>query len=106
TETSPFWKDYAQPGQLALNDGRGRFREAPEEAGLLAARADVGRGLAFGDVDGDGTPDLLVTTCGGPARLFRSSCPSRGHWLIVKAFDPERSREAVGALVILEAGGR
>ena len=72
----------------------------------FADTANVGRGLACGDFDGDGAPDLLATSIGGRARLFRNVAPNRGHWLEVRAFDPEHHRDAYGAEVRVRAGGR
>ena len=66
----------------------------------------VSRGLACGDVDGDGALDLLVTTVAGPARLYRNVAPDRGHWLLVRAVDPALHRDAYGAEVTVEAGDR
>jgi len=47
---------------------------------------------------------LLVTQIGGPARIFRNVAPTRGHWLIVRAFDPALHRDAFGAEVRIERG--
>jgi hypothetical protein len=66
----------------------------------------VSRGLACGDIDGDGALDLLVTAVGGKARLFRNVALQRGHWLLVRAVDPALHRDAYGAQVQIEAGGR
>ena len=71
---------------------------------MLCGSPNVGRGLAVGDVDGDGALDLLVTTAGGRARLLRNTAPHRGHWLLVRAFDPAVGREATGAEVTVRAG--
>ena len=41
-------------------------------AGEAFAQPRVGRGLAYGDFDGDGDVDVLMTTNNGPAVLFRN----------------------------------
>ncbi len=60
---------------LYENDGRGRFTDVTAKAGLAktAAEGVAATGVASGDVDGDGFPDLFVTDAFGPARLFRNS---------------------------------
>src|SRR5262249_40363214 len=66
----------------------------------------VYRGLACGDIDGDGAVDLLVTALAGPARLYRNVAPKRGHWLLVRAIDPALNRDAYGAEITVRAGAR
>jgi hypothetical protein len=102
----PFWSRYGQQNQLFHNDGRGGFREVSAHNAAFCDAINVARGLAQGDFDGDGGVDLLVTTIGGPARLFRNVAPGRGHWLRVRAFDPGLCRDAVGAEVRVRIGGR
>ena len=51
-----------QRNWLYLNDGRGRFRDASEEAGILAAASGVGP-LGV-DYDNDGDTDLFIATVG------------------------------------------
>lgn len=68
-------KTWAQPAQLYVNEGGGRFAHAPQLAGALGAEPFVGRGLYAGDFDRDGRADLLLTQCNGPARLFRNQTP-------------------------------
>jgi hypothetical protein len=102
----PFWSQYAEQNQLFANEGRGRFKEVSGANAAFCGIPGVWRGLAVGDVDGDGALDLLATATAGPARLFRNVAPERGHWLIVRAFDPTLNRDAYGAELTLEAGGR
>jgi hypothetical protein len=102
----PFWSRYGDRNQLFANDGRGHFRDVSPQNAPFCGRANVARGLVRGDFDGDGGEDLLVTTIGGPARLFRNVAPGRGHWLQVRAFDPALRRDALGAEVRVRAGGR
>jgi hypothetical protein len=101
-----FWQPYAERNQLFANDGAGTFRDVSRANRAFCSRWNVARGLASDDFDGDGAPDLLVTTVGGRARLFRNVVPDRGHWLKVRTLDPERQRDAYGAEVCVHSGER
>jgi hypothetical protein len=101
-----FWEDYAEYNQLYANDGAGKFRDVSSGNPALCGTWNVGRGLAVADYDNDGAPDLLVTSTGGPARLFRNVAPNRGHWLRVRAVEPSLNRDAHGAEVRVRAGDR
>lgn len=101
-----YWEPYAERNQLFANDGRGNFRDVTTDTPAFGGKAGVYRGLAVGDVNGDGAPDLLVTEIGGPARLYRNIAPRRGHWLTVQAIETVGRREAIGAVVRVRAGSR
>ena len=49
------------------NDGAGQFRDLSPANPAFCGRWNVARGLAGDDFDGDGAPDLLVTTIGSRA---------------------------------------
>src|SRR5262249_42021823 len=100
------WGRYAERNQVLANEGEGRFRDISPQNAPFCGTANVARGLACGDIDGDGALDLLVTTAAGRARLFKNVAPGRGHWLIVRAIDPKWKRDALGALVRVRAAGR
>src|SRR5450830_662635 len=59
---------------LYENDGKGHFTDVTVRAGLAASESSgiAATGVAAGDVDGDGYPDLVVTDAFGPTRLFRN----------------------------------
>jgi hypothetical protein len=101
-----FWLDYAERNQLFANDSHGRFRDISPDNDAFCGTPRVSRGLAVGDINNDGGLDLLVTTIGGPARLFRNVAPNRGHWLLVRAYDSALHRDAYGAEVTVRANGR
>jgi hypothetical protein len=63
---------YAEPPHLFHNLGGGRLADVAGDAGAQFAAPKVGRGAAFADVDLDGDPDILLTTNGGPAHLYRN----------------------------------
>src|SRR5207302_4633905 len=99
-----------QPAQLFWNTG-GRATYAPvseKQAGPDLFVPMVGRGSAYGDIDNDGYPDVVLTANGGRARLLRNEGGTGINWIrLVLEGDGKRSnRSAIGAKVRLEAGGK
>jgi enediyne biosynthesis protein E4 len=90
---------YAQPPHLFLNDGRGSFRDVAAQAGVAFAAPKVGRGLALGDFDRDGDVDMLVTTNGGGAILYRNDLRTTNRALRLRLTGTKSNRDAVGAVV-------
>jgi hypothetical protein len=100
-----FWESYAERNRIFSNTG-GTFADVSSTADPFSGPFNVARGLICGDVDNDGAPDLLVTTVGGRARLYRNVAPGRGHWVQIRAVDPKLNRDAYGAEVTVRAGDK
>jgi hypothetical protein len=98
--------DLAEPKLFYTNDGQGHFTLANALAGELASAAEISRGLALGDIDDDGALDVVVNNTASRARIWMNVAPRAGHWLRVRAVDPRYKRIALGAMVIVSAGGR
>lgn len=96
---------YAQPPQLFLNQGKGKFRDVAGEVGAGFAEPKVGRGLAFGDFDRDGDVDLLMTTNHGPAFLYRNDQPASNRSIRFYLQGDKSNRDAIGAVVRITANG-
>jgi hypothetical protein len=99
-------KHYSERNQIFRNEGKGKFRDIAPRNPPFCGTPNVARALAAGDLDGDGALDLVLTTVAGRARVFRNVAPRRGHWLLVRALDPRYQRDAYGAEVTVQAGGR
>ena len=96
---------YAQAPQLFLNQRGGKFRDVADEIGGGFATPIVGRGLAYGDFDGDGDLDLLITTNNGPAYLFRNDQTGGNRSIRFRLVGTKSNRDAIGATVKIFSGG-
>ena len=88
------WAGALLPSNAAAQDTTIRFKDVTEQAGLKQPLAGImGHGGAWGDVDGDGRPDLFVggfsdrpveeyhpATAQVPARLFRNTGDGFVEW--------------------------
>jgi hypothetical protein len=96
---------FRDPPFLFLGDG-GHFTEVGAQAGEALRRPHAGRGVAVGDFDNDGDPDVLMLCMGEPPRLFRNDSPRRNHWVGLQLAGTRSGKDAIGARVRLAAAGR
>jgi enediyne biosynthesis protein E4 len=96
---------YQQQKQLFLNEGT-RFRHVTKDVGGALVIEKSSRGAAFGDYDNDGDIDALVVNMNDTPTLLRNDTPRTRHWLTLRLVGTKSNRDAIGAKVIVEAGGR
>ncbi|MFM8890865.1 MAG: CRTAC1 family protein, partial [Planctomycetia bacterium] len=89
---------------LLRNDGSGVFRDVSAAAGSGLAVVASSRGAAFDDLDDDGRVDAVILISRERPTILRNASPG-GHWLQIRLVGTSANRDAVGASVIVEAGG-
>ncbi len=93
---------YKQPNQILENLGGGRFREAASGLDVVAAS----RGLAAGDLDGDGDLDLVITNSNDVAEVFENVSEGVGESIAVDLGASPGSSLAIGSRIELLSGDR
>ena len=95
------------PNHVLRGSAVGTFVDVSPFAGADFQRAALYHGAAFADFDNDGRVDVVVTAQNSPARLFRNTSASPGHWIALKLEGTRSNRDGLGARVRLtRADGR
>jgi len=95
---------YRQPPHLFHNLKGAGFEEVTASLGAAFNTPRLARGAAFADIDNDGDLDLLITTNGGPATLFRNDGGNRNHSLRVRLLGTRSNRNGIGAVARIRYG--
>jgi hypothetical protein len=97
---------YRNPRMLLRNLGGGKLENASTSSGPGVTDPHSSRGCAFGDFDNDGDVDIVIMNMSEPPSLLRNDTRNGNHWLKLKLIGTVSNRSAIGASVVITAGGK
>src|SRR6266568_9317775 len=93
---------YAEPMQVFRNQGDGTFEDI---SSVFAGIPDASRrGATFGDLNNDGSVDIVVMNMGGPPQLLLNEGGDHNHRVLFKLVGTKSNKMAIGAKVSVTAG--
>jgi enediyne biosynthesis protein E4 len=95
-ENSPVGEAYRQKTLLYRNLGNGRFADITPLAGPGFAVSRPARGLATGDLDGDGRPEIVIVNMNRVPTLLKNAGP-RKNAISISLRGTKSNRSAIGA---------
>ncbi len=97
---------FVQQNTLLENLGNGNFVDISDISGDAIGDKQVSRGLATGDMNGDGLLDFVVNNNGGKAQVAFNRSAVRRNFMILWLEGSKANRSAIGARVVAKVGDR
>jgi hypothetical protein len=86
---------------ILLFNQKGRFVKIQNRIGDYGKEQHLGRGVAFGDLDNDGRPDMVICNTNEPTAILRGIGGDGNHWVGVQLQGKDHA-DYVGARVTVE----
>ena len=84
-------------GKQRVPQSGGKFSDATPES--FKASPQAHRGAAFGDFNGDGRIDVVVSALGEPAELWENRTANAGNWIAFRLTGTKSNRDGIGARI-------
>lgn len=104
-DEAPVGDRHLQKTLFYRNLANGKFVDHTAQAGPAFEQLRPARGLATGDLDGDGRPEIVIVNMNERPSLLRNEGPHQAA-VVVRLIGTRSNRSGVGARVTIEAGGR
>ncbi len=97
---------YREPLFLLRNLDGHKIQDVSDSAGPAFGRNYSARGLAIGDLNNDGYPDIVFTENGGPPHVLMNTATAKNHWLGLALVPKSTNPAAAGAIIRWSIGGK
>jgi len=104
-DRAPIGERYRQSTLLFRNDTKGAFLDWTALGGPALSKPRPSRGLAVGDVDGDGRPEAVILNMNDTPSVLKNIRPG-GRFINLHLQGVRANRSAIGARVTVQAGRR
>lgn len=95
---------YKQGKLLYMNQGNGTFCDATNQGGAILSEKRVSRGAAFGDLDNDGSIDIVVEDLDSEPMILKNQGDKTNRWITLELGAKTGNPLAIGAKVKITAG--
>lgn len=97
------WIKYLEP-LLLMRNVRGKFDDVSSRGGEALSIRRAARGMAFGDLDNDGSLDVAINCNDGTALVLKNQGGTGNNWILVDTQGTVSNRDGVGARVSIVSG--
>ena len=104
-EGAAIGEHYRQRTLCYRNLGNRRFADVTNDAGAAFQQLRPARGLAVGDLDGDGRPEIVIVNMNDKPSLLKNEGVHQ-NFLYLSLVGTKSNRSAIGARVSVESSGR